>query len=175
MAQPPGFMIYAEDWTEAVEDFNTTEIGEILVGLLHYFQTGEVTEFSDRALRQFFKTAAKGISRDADKYQFRCLKNAHARYKGVCKEKGVEPLDFEAWAIENERQRSSTDVTNNSFNPNNNSNPKPNPNNQQTGSIVNDSGGEGAGRGRTFPGGYSPLSEEDYERKRSERLAMLER
>lgn len=174
MAQPPGFMIYVEDWEAAAEDFTEEEIGEILLGLLRYFQTGEVTEFSDRAVKQFYKAAVKGISRDAERYQERCLKNAHARYKGVCKEKGIEPLDFESWVVENERQRSSTDVTNNSFNPNNNSNPKTNPNNQQTGSIVNDSG-ESAGRGRTFPGGYSPLSEEDYERKRSERLAMLER
>lgn len=174
MAQPPGFMIYAEDWAEAAEDFTEEEIGEILLGLLRYFQTGEVTEFPDRAVKQFYKAAVKGISRDAERYQERCLKNAHARYKGLCKEKGIEPLGFESWVVENERQRSSTDVTNNSFNPNNNSNPKTKPNNQQTGSIVNDSG-ESAERGRTFPGGYAPLSEEDYERMRSERLAMLDR
>lgn len=170
MAQPPGFMIYVEDWTEAVEDFNTTEIGEILVGLLHYFQTGEVTEFSDRALRQFFKTAAKGISRDADKYQFRCLKNAHSRYKGLCKEKGIEPLDFDEWMIENNRRRSSTGVTNSNSNPNDNPNTSNNPNTQkQTGNSE-----RGSAEGESpFPHGYSPPSEADFEKLRSEKLSML--
>ncbi len=174
MAQPPGFMIYVEDWADAAEDFTVAEIGEILVGLLRFFQTGEVTEFPDRAVKQFYKAAAKGISRDAERYQERCLKNAHARYKGLCKEKGIEPLEFDEWLIANERQHSSTDVTNSNINPNLNPNPKINPNNQQQKSIVNDSG-ESAERGRTFPGGYAPLSEEDYERMRSERLAMLDR
>ena len=174
MAQPPGFMIYVDDWAEAAEDFTAAEIGEIVVGLLRFFQIGEVTEFPDRAVKQFYKAAVKGISRDAERYQERCLKNAHARYKGLCKEKGIEPLEFDEWVIANDRQRSSTDVTNNNINPNLNPNPKINPNNQHQKSIVNDSG-ESAERERTFPGGYAPLSEEDYERMRSERLAMLER
>ena len=170
MSQPPGFMIYVEDWTEAAEDFTAAEVGEILLGLLRYFQSGEVVEFSDRAMKQFYKAAIKGISRDAGKYQERCLKNAHARYKGLCKEKGIEPLDFEEWLIENDRQRTSTDVTNSNVNPNSSHNS--NANNQQQRTTVNDSGESPEG-GKDLSCGYAPPSETDFENMRQQALAKL--
>ncbi len=97
--KPGGFMIYAEDWISFAEDFSDTEIGEVLKALILYFVTGEVKEFTDRAIRQFYKQGIRWINADTEKYRDRCLKNAYARYRGVCKENGIDPQPFEDWAI----------------------------------------------------------------------------
>lgn len=172
MAQPPGFMIYVDDWTEAAEDFTVTEIGEVLLGLLRYFQTGEVTEFSDRATKQFYKSAVKGIARDSEKYQTKCLKNTYSRYKGLCKEKGIDPLEFDDWMIENDRQRSSTDVTNTNTNSSNNPNANNKTSNQSQTQTANGEW-ESPERENELPHGYAPPSEANFENMRQQALAKL--
>lgn len=112
--EQPGFMIYAEDWLVYAEEYNTEEIGTMVKALLAYFSTGEHTDFSDRGMRQFYRQATKAIDLDRKHYEDKCLHNAHNRYKGLCKKKGLEPLDFEEWlTMEDDCQRPSTKPTNN--------------------------------------------------------------
>ena len=113
MAQP-GFMIYADDWLVYAEEYSTEEIGEMVKALLAYFNAGEYTEFGDRGMRQFFRQAAKAIDYDRKRYEDKCLHNAHNRYKGLCKKRGIEPLDFDEWLTTlDDGQRPSTNPTNN--------------------------------------------------------------
>ena len=106
----PGFMIYADDWSNYMSDYNPEEVGEMLKALLGYFLTGEVTEFADRGMRQFFRQAAKAIDFDRKRYDNKCLQNAYNRFCGLWKKqnKDVEPPSFEEWKTTvNDRQESS--------------------------------------------------------------------
>ena len=107
----PGFMIYADDWENYLNDYSSQEVGEMLKSLLGYFLTGEVTEFADRGMRQFFRQSAKGIDLDRKRYDNKCLQNAYNRYRGTCKKKNTEPLSYEEWMTTvNEGQEPSTTV-----------------------------------------------------------------
>lgn len=128
MMNQPGFMIYADDWSNYISDYSTEEIGEMLKALLCYFSTGEVTEFEDRGMRQFYRQAVKSIVLDRIRYEDKCLKNAYNRYRGTFKNKDKQPLDFDDWYSDvymknqgtltnvNRRQGTSTDVTNTNTN-----------------------------------------------------------
>ena len=110
MAQP-GFMLYVDDWLTYIEDYDTTEIGEMLKALLAYFLTGETAEFTDRGMRQFFRQAAKAIEFDRKRYDDKCLQNAYNRYRGTCKRNDTQPMSFEEWSttVDDRQQMSTTD------------------------------------------------------------------
>lgn len=130
----PGFMIYADDWSNYLSDYSTEEVGEMLKALLGYFLTGEVTEFEDRGMRQFFRQAAKAIDFDRRRYDKKCLQNAYNRFRGEWKKKNkdVEPPSFEEWKTTvDERQRPSlTDDESFPIANTNNNNQSSIPNNQ---------------------------------------------
>lgn len=96
MAQP-GFMVYADDWSGLIEDYDREEIGTLFVAILRYFTTGEITEFCDRGMKQFFRQAARQIAFDRAKYYTKCAQNAYNRYRRTAKERKEKPLDMEAW------------------------------------------------------------------------------
>jgi len=109
----PGFMIYADDWENYISDYEPEEIGEMLKALLGYFLTGELTEFTDRGMRQFFRQGTKSIDFDRKRYDKKCLQNAYNRYRGVCKKSKIEPLSFEEWLTTvNDRREPLTKPTN---------------------------------------------------------------
>lgn len=180
----PGTMLYIDAWRDCVEDYSPQEIGLLLIAGIHYYETGEYTDFEDRGMRQFFKQFAKSIDQDRIHYEEICFKNAHNKYKSDCEKRGEVPLSFEDWkeqCTENgdDRQRPLTIVTNN----NTKTKINPNPNNQM--SIVNGKKEsqrekEGYGEGRreenvdAFPTGYSPLNENEFENARNKKLAMVE-
>lgn len=64
----PGFMLYAGDWQEYATDYDSEEIGDMVKALLKMFLTGEVTEFHDRGMRQFYRQAMKAMEADRRSY-----------------------------------------------------------------------------------------------------------
>ena len=96
MAQP-GFMIYAGDWAGLLEDYDTEEIGQLFTALLRYFCNGDITDFDDRGMRQFFRQAVKFIDLDRAKYDAKCETNAYNRYRRTCKEHHEPALSRERW------------------------------------------------------------------------------
>ena len=109
MAQS-GFILYADDWAQWTEDYTNEETGALLKALINYFFTGEIAEFDDRGMKQFFRQAIKSIDRDRERYEEKCLRNMHNRYKGTCKKNGSEPLDFEEWLTTVDRRQESLTV-----------------------------------------------------------------
>ncbi len=182
MAKQPGFMIYADDWTSYTEEYTAEEVGQIVKALLSYFLNGEHTEFTDRGMRQFYRQAVKGIDLDKIRYEDKCLKNAHNRYKQESKKREEKPLDFDDWytaiylrnkdlqsTTVNDGQRPSTNVTNT-----NNQQPTTNTNNQKPtvnyqSSILKEQF-ERESRGETCNEGLSP---EEFDRRRAEWISVL--
>lgn len=112
MAQS-GFMLYVDDWINWTADYSDEETGIMLKALLNFFTTGEVKEFADRGMRQFFRQAIKAIELDRKRYDDKCLHNAHNRYKGECKKKGIEALDFEEWLTTVDNRQGTLPITTN--------------------------------------------------------------
>ena len=167
----PGFMIYAEEWSTYAEDFSDEELGRMLRALLSYFNTQEQTDFADRGMRQFFRQAAKSIDLDAERYALKCRQNAYNRYKGACRQQNKTPLDFEQWLTNvDDRQGPSpisipTSITNiNSQYSKTNSQPS------TSTPTYNPRAESGADFGA---GGYRPLSEDEFEKKRERAIAAL--
>ena len=96
MAQP-GFMVFTADWAGLLEDYDSEEIGELFKAVLRYFDTGELTDFDDRGMRQFFRQVTKSIDLDRERYDAKCAQNAYNRYRRTCKERKEKPLDMEQW------------------------------------------------------------------------------
>ena len=167
----PGFMIYDEEWSTYAEDFSDEELGRMLRALLSYFSTQEQTDFADRGMRQFFRQAAKSIDLDAERYALKCRQNAYNRYKGTCRQQNKTPLDFEQWLTNvDDRQGPSpisipTSITN--------INSQYSKTNSQA-SISTPTYNPRAESGTDFgTGGYRPLSEDEFEKKRERAIASL--
>lgn len=101
----PGFMLYADDWQEYSADYDSREIGEMVKAILKVFLTGEITEFPDRGMRQFYRQALKAIEADRRSYVTKCVENAYNRYKGI---RGKDSLSFDRWLQEIYKQRLTT-------------------------------------------------------------------
>ena len=172
--KPSGFMIYADDWEASLNLISDAEAGQIIKAVINYFMTGEIAEFTDRTLTLFFTQAVKRINTDTEHYNKKCQQNAYNRYKGLCKERGQEPLPFEEWITGKETTdddcgRSSTTVTNNkpnnNLNNNLNNNPSNNPSNNPNGSSRSKLNGQKSQR----------EEEEEFEARRYALLDSLER
>ncbi len=95
--QQPGFMIYVADWNDLIEDYDTSEIGELFVAALRYFNTGEAADFDDRGIKHCFRLITQKIDRDRYRYEKKCLQNGYNRYIRTCKEREQEPKSYEEW------------------------------------------------------------------------------
>ena len=93
----PGFMIYADDWSGILEDYDVEEVGALFSAILRFFNTGETTDFDDRGMRQFYRQQLKTLDLDRAKYMDKCRTNAYNRYRRTCKEKKEKPLSFDEW------------------------------------------------------------------------------
>ena len=170
----PGFMIYADDWSNYLSDYNPEEVGEMLKALLGYFLTGEATEFADRGMRQFFRQAAKGIDFDRKRYDDKCLQNAYNRYRGTCKRKNVNPLDFEEWLTTvNDRQQAST-TDDESFSITNINNQSPIPISNSQFSIINpQSSISNRQLSEGIQGERQEMTPEEFDRRRTDGIASI--
>ena len=76
----PGFMVYAETWSMLYEDYTPEEIGQLFKAALEYFLTGECTEFSERGMRSAFRSVARDIDADRQRYRNKVLQTRYAAY-----------------------------------------------------------------------------------------------
>ncbi len=177
----PGFMIYAEDWEVYTEDYSDEELGEMLRALLLYFGKSEQTTFTDRGMRQFYKLATKSIDLDIMRYEDKCLKNAYKRYQGLCKERHVKALSFEAWQENPEQAKQQLTAVDSGQAESPTQTPTINTQkstfNNQPSTIRNQKStlSRNTNRGAGFgPAPWSPLSEDEFEKRRERALASLE-
>lgn len=70
--------LFYHAWLDVFEDFSPAEIGELTVAILTYDKTGELPEFSDRALAIAFKSIKTQIDANNEAYQERCKANQKA-------------------------------------------------------------------------------------------------
>lgn len=118
MEKRPGFMAYFEEWN-AIRNAVTPERGwRIFAACLQYAESGEETETEDDPIvSAFFQMLRPGIDRGKVSYDEACRKNRYNRYRGICKQKGYDPLSYDEWITDIDgRQRSSTVVTNSNSN-----------------------------------------------------------
>ena len=67
------------------EDYTPEEIGQLFKAALEYFLTGECTEFSDRGMRSAFRSVARDIDADRQRYRNKVMQTRYAAY---CKHNG---------------------------------------------------------------------------------------
>ena len=68
MERPPAMLLYAKDWEPVLELLTGEELGEILKALFRFLNTGEKTEFSDRAVYMFYEKMISSLERQIRKY-----------------------------------------------------------------------------------------------------------
>ena len=114
MDKRPGFMAYFEEW-HAIQSAVTPERGwKIFVACLQYAENGERSETeNDPIVSAFFQMLRPGIDRGIVAYAETCRRNRYNRYKGICKQRGIDSIGYDEWCTEiDDRQRLSTSVTN---------------------------------------------------------------
>lgn len=104
------FPAYFKDWG-AIRDFVTPEQGWTLFTMCLDYASGKKDQFSgDPVISAFFKLLSGGIDRSYEKRDKKVQKNRYARYCGVEKNLGREPLSLEDWIEQiDECQHTSTD------------------------------------------------------------------
>ena len=96
----PGFLLYLDDFEDAlVAEFDDAALGALLRAILEYEKYGSIPDFPDRGLRILWHGVKGKLDRDAEKYQETCIKRKYSRYRGLCKENGSTPLEFDDWYI----------------------------------------------------------------------------
>lgn len=168
MAERPGIMIYF-DLEPALSMLSDAEAGQLFRAAMEYGHYGTVPEF-DGLLAMAWSFVQPKIDRDNEAYQKKCMDNAYNRYKGVCKERGTEPLDKETW-VKKLYQPSSTTV-NNGCNPSPTTEGTPNGTSKSSssGTTTTTSGGSKGG------GALHPLPENEetnFDRMKAEKLEQL--
>lgn len=82
--EPKGFVIYG-DTEEVVNRLTDEEAGQLLKGLLSYFNSGKVPKFKG-VLEFVFIPIRQQIDRDSDKYEAKCERmreNANKRWRNA--------------------------------------------------------------------------------------------
>lgn len=98
MADRPGVLFYFSDWRSIARRLNTEQRGELVSAVMSFAETGEVPDLHDQMTAFAFDLLAEKVVRDGERYQERCLKNAHNTYQRECKKHGETPLPFDEWA-----------------------------------------------------------------------------
>lgn len=92
----PGFMLYYSDFA-GIDDYSTEECGELFRAILQYATAGEVPSFSDRGMRQIWRTIREALDRDEQRYAEKVEANRlRGRYKAYT-DHTINPLSFEEW------------------------------------------------------------------------------
>ena len=120
MADNLYFPAYFTDWN-AIRDAVTPEQGWTLFTLCLDYAAGDPPQpCGDPVLSAFFKLLSGGIDRSKVAQEEKTQKRRYARYCGMTKESGEEPLRFEEWAEQIDKCRHMTTDVNNVDNHNHN-------------------------------------------------------
>ena len=97
-SERPGIVLYFENW-KSILLLNDRDVVRLLTAALKYGETGEEpTGFdSNPYMSALWSQIRATISRDADRYRLRCLKNKHNVYQRIEKTAGRVPLSFDDW------------------------------------------------------------------------------
>lgn len=111
MADNLYFPAYFSDWN-AIRDAVTPEQGWTLFTLCLDYAAGENPQpCGDPVITAFYKLLSGGIARSQLAQEEKNQKRRYARYCGITKEAGREPLRFDEWATQVDKcQQMSTDV-----------------------------------------------------------------
>lgn len=164
MAERPGVMFYF-DLEPALRMLSDAEAGQLFRAAMEYGHYGTVPEF-DGLLAMAWSFVQPKIDRDNEAYQKKCMDNAYNRYKGVCKDRGTEPLNKEEW--EEKLYLPSSTLVNNGCSPSPTT--KGTSKGTSSGTTTTMSGGSKGG------GVLHPLPENEennFERMRAEKMDQL--
>lgn len=95
MADRPGIMLYFDDWVPMLS-LDDSSLADLLRAAIQYGANGERPVF-DGANAILWAMIASRIDRDAKAFNEKCRKARYNRYRGIEKDHGREPLDYEAW------------------------------------------------------------------------------
>lgn len=105
------FPVYFNDW-DAIREAVTPEQGWIIfTRCLDYAMGRSLPLETDPVITAFFKLISGGIDRGTAKAAMKSKQARYARYCGICKKQGDNPLPFDEWASTvDATQRTLTDV-----------------------------------------------------------------
>ena len=98
MGKRPGIMVYFEI-LDALEDYNTEEIGQLFLAMLRYGDTGVLPEFTDRGMRTLWLSTKQKLDLDNLRYEQTCSNRRYSTYVREAKKRGEVFLDREEWAM----------------------------------------------------------------------------
>ena len=97
-ARTPGFIVYTDKWSSALlSDFTNAELGQLFRAMVAYHESGEVTEFKNRALKHQFIEACRMIDTNNDQYEETDAQRKYARYCRQQMERELTAVDFVSW------------------------------------------------------------------------------
>ena len=114
--------MYFKEWDEFLEDTGAFDVGCVLEALIDYCHTGELTEFEDKSLKQFYRRQIRLIEADRVKYEQKCSRSAYNRYCGKVRQQGGVPLEYDEWLEDPEGALNINNNTNKNKNINKNIN-----------------------------------------------------
>lgn len=172
MAERPGIMFYF-DVEPALEMLSNEEAGQLFKAAMQYGHYGVAPEF-DGLVAMAWSFVQPKIDRDNEAYKQKCMDNSYNRYRGVCKDRGTEPLDKAVWA-EQIYLPSLTNV-NNGCNPSPTTTVTPTSKSSSSGTTTTTTGGSKGGGGLLpLPEPQSGVTNDKRNRRLSEIDAMMAR
>ena len=181
--QPKGMVVYPNDWAGFVQDYEREEIGAMVIACLTYFCQGEVTEFEDRGMRQFFRQCVKSIDLGLEQHLKKCWRNAYNNYQGQCKDAGIEPIPFEKWkdtmTVYGDvyatvvKRESSTGTQSHPLAPNTNMNGNNNTNTECESEYQEEREWLGEGKGMTIHDAHKQRTDAELDKRRTDYIEQL--
>lgn len=109
MSDRPGIMLYFDDWVPMLS-LDDSSLADLLRAAIRYGKNGERPVFEGTNAILWGMIVSR-IDRDAKAFNEKCRKARYSRYRGIEKDRGREPLDYETWLESvDERQPTSTNV-----------------------------------------------------------------
>lgn len=95
MSERPGFMVYF-DSAPAFERLSDGDAGKLIKAVFSYASTGALMPL-DGMTAMAFDLLRPRLDRDAEKYEQTIQRRRYGGYSKACRERGEDPLDYEAW------------------------------------------------------------------------------
>ena len=95
MSERPGFMVYF-DSAPAFERLSDVDAGKLIKAVFSYASTGALMPL-DGMTAMAFDLLRPRLDRDAEKYEQTIQRRRYGGYSKACRERGEDPLDYEAW------------------------------------------------------------------------------
>lgn len=79
-------MILYFDLLDTLEDYTTSEVGELILAMMRYAKDGEMPEFQDRSMRTVWRVLQQKADADDERFESKVVQARYARWCGTVRD-----------------------------------------------------------------------------------------